>query len=206
VGINSYQSLAGMRYCVNDATDWKSYLVRQGYTISSFLTDSRATEANIRAAITNAANQAGSDGTLMLIFSGQGTDSSPGGESVFCAHDAGQSGNAGYVTATELKDLLSGYGGRLFAFFDSSNSGGMGELATSAKRYVVAATTAAGYRHDIPPYNNGTFTYWFLEKGLVDQGFTSAEQAFSWVSTAYPYSGNDVPQQFDGDNTSSFSM
>lgn len=206
VGINNYQNINGLRYCINDANDWRSYLVGQGYTISSFLTDSQATEANIRSAITTAAAQAGSNGTLVLIFSGHGTAASPGDAHAFCAYNAGGSGT-GYITGAELQSDLSTYNGKLFVFFDSCHSGGMDVgLINSTKRYMTTTSTGAGYGYDESSYSNGAWTYWFLERGLVGQSFTTAEGAFTWASANYPYGGNDAPQQFDGDAANTFNM
>jgi hypothetical protein len=212
VGINDYQNLrmSGMRYCINDAIAWKSYLVGRGYTISSFLTDNQATEANIQSAITRAAAEAGSDGTLVLIFSGRCIciDTT----SAFVCYDAGARsittlpGVSGYLSGPELQNLLSGYDGKLFAFFDSSCSGGMGQLVTSAKRYMVTACTNVGHRYDDALHGHGALTYWFLKEGLINQGFTNAEEAFNWVSARYLYTGANAAQQFDGDPTSSFSL
>jgi len=212
VGINDYQNLrmSGMRYCINDAIAWKGYLVGRGYTISSFLTDNQATEANIQSAITKAAAEAGSDGTLVLIFSGHciGIDATR----AFVCYDAGTLSVttlpevSGYLSGPELQNLLSGHDGRLFAFFDSSLSGGIGQLVTSTKRYVVTACTNVGYRYDDALHGHGALTYWFLKEGLINQGFTNAEEAFNWVSARYPYTGANAAQQFDGDPTSSFSL
>ncbi len=206
VGINDYARINDLRYAVNDAQDWRSYLSGEGYTISSFLTNSQATEANIRAAITNAASQAGADGTLILVFSGHGTDASPGDAHAFCCHDAGWTSNTGYLTGTELRDLLAGYNGRLFVFFDSCHSGGMNQAVTSSKRYMTTTCTGAGFGYDEPSYNNGAWAYWYLERGLVGQSFTTAEEAFNWASARYPYGGNDAPQQFDGDPATPFNL
>jgi hypothetical protein len=206
VGINDYARINDLRYAVNDAQDWRSYLVGQGYTISTFLTNSQATEANIRAAITNAAAQAGADGTLILVFSGHGTDSSPGDAHAYCCYDAGWVSNTGYLTGTELRDLLSGYNGKLFVFFDSCFSGGMSQSVTSTKRYMTTTCTGEGYGYDEPSYSNGAWAYWYLERGLVGRGFTTAEEAFNWASANYPYGGNDAPQQFDGDIATPFNL
>ncbi|MBA3043720.1 hypothetical protein FP804_01120, partial [archaeon] len=51
VGINDYNYISDLSYCVNDANDWKPYLEGQGYIISSFLTNSQATETAIKNAI-----------------------------------------------------------------------------------------------------------------------------------------------------------
>ncbi len=154
VGINNYQLINGLRYAVPDAQDWKNYLSGEGYTIGSFLTDSQA-ESNIRTAITNAAAQAGTNGTLVLVFSGHGTATSPGDAHALCCSDAGSSSNTGYLTGSELQTLLSGYSGRLFVFFDSCHSGGMSQSVTSTKRYMTTICGGPGYGYDMSSYGNG---------------------------------------------------
>ena len=206
VGINDYARINDLRYAVNDAQDWRSYLTGEGYTISSFLTNSQATEASIRTAITNAAAQTGADGTLVLVFSGHGTNASPGDAHAYCCYDAGSTSNTGYLTGTELQGLLSGYNGKLFVFFDSCFSGGMSQSVTSTKRYMTTTCTGSGYGYDESSYSNGAWTYWYLQRGLVGQSFTTAEQAFNWASANYPYGGNDAPQQFDEDTGTPFSL
>ena len=221
VGINDYQYINGLTYAVNDARDWKNYLVGKGYVISAFLTDSQATEANIRSAIRNAAAQAGSSGTLVIALSGHGTDSSPGDANAFCAYDTGRSSNQGYVTGSELQSDLSSYGGKAFVFFDSCHSGGMDAAVTQAgtnkaNRYMTTTSHSAGYGWDVSSVGNGFWTYWFLERGLVGQGYSTAEDTFNWASAnGVPWavtnvsgfnSTNDAPQQFDGDTSSSFNI
>jgi hypothetical protein len=221
VGINDYQYINGLNYAVNDARDWKNYLVGKGYVISAFLTDSQATEANIRSAIRNAATQAGSSGTLVIALSGHGTDSSPGDANAFCAYDTGRSSNQGYITGSELQSDLSSYSGKAFVFFDSCHSGGMDAAVNQAgtnkaNRYMTTTSTGAGYGWDVSSVGNGFWTYWFLERGLVGQGYSTAEDTFSWASAnGVPWavanigsynSTNDAPQRFDGDTSSSFTI
>jgi len=221
VGINDYQYINGLTYAVNDAQDWKNYLVGKGYVISAFLTDSQATEANVRSAIRNAAAQAGSSGTLLIALSGHGTDQSPGDSNAFCAYDTGRSSNQGYITGSELQSDLSSYSGKAFIFFDSCHSGGMDAAVTQAgtnetNRYMTTTSHSAGYGWDVSSVGNGFWTYWYLERGLVGQGYTTAEDAFSWASTnGVPWatsnvggfnSTNDSPEAFDGNTSSSFNL
>jgi hypothetical protein len=77
---------------------------------------------------------------------------------------------------------------------------------TSTKRYMTTTCTGDGYGYDQSAYRNGAWTYWFLERGLSGQGYSTAEEAFNYASTNYPYGGNDAPQEFDGDAANSFNI
>jgi hypothetical protein len=212
VGINDYQNanISDLRFAVNDATAWKRYLEERGYEIYAFLTDSQATERNIRDAIREASKLASDGGTLALIFSGHGLDYSPGGGGcAFCAYDVGYNSPEGWLTASELKDDLSNYRGRLFVFFDSCHSGGMGTVvdwsgANKPKRYMTTTCTAGGYGYEVPSYGHGAWTYWYLVQALMNHNFTAAEQAFEWAVARYPRGDGDTPQQFDGDPSTYF--
>ena len=202
VGINDYQHISGLNFCVNDAMDWKEYLIGEGYTISYFLTDSNATEANITDAIQDIVAQAESDDTIAFVFSGHG--GGWGGDSYLCCYDCG-GGTQGGLTDLELQQAFSGFDGQLFIFLDSCSSGGMGEVVTadpnSDNRYMTTTCDANGSGYDESSYRNGAWTYWFLVKGLDggQSGRDDMEGNFNWAQSNYPYSGPDAPQRFDGD-------
>ena len=208
VGINDYHYINDLNYCVNDAMDWKSYLEGEGYTVSYFLTNANATEANITAAIQNVVSQAGSDDTIVFAFSGHGARSDevglPSGNSVLCCYDC-YSGGQGSLTDLELQQAFSGFDGELFVFLDSCRSGGMNEVVTADpngdNRYMTTTCGANGYGYDEPTYQNGAWAYWFLNQALDagQSGHDDMEGNFTWAKSNYPYSGADAPMQFDGD-------
>jgi len=215
VGVNDYadpltNDLVG---CVEDAMDWRSYLVGKGYQISHFLADSQATEANIKAAIANVVARAGPDSTIVFSFSGHGGKSDEvglaPGNSALCCHDSGW-GTSGNLTDTELQQAFSGYTGRLFVFLDSCRSGGMNEVATGSSRYMTTTCSDDGYGFGIPWYQNGAWGYWFCDRGLLHglSGQQDMEGNFTWARNSYisdilagtEYdTQNNYPMQFDGD-------
>ncbi|MEM2878929.1 MAG: pre-peptidase C-terminal domain-containing protein, partial [Candidatus Hadarchaeales archaeon] len=223
VGVNDYidpyiNDLVG---CVEDAMDWRTYLVSKGYQISYFLADRQATEANIKQAIASVVAQAGPDSTIVFAFSGHGAKSQevglPAGNSVICASDSGF-GTNGNITDLELRDAFAGYTGRLMVFLDSCRSGGMNEVVTgNASRYMTTACSDDGYGFGIPWYQNGAWGYWFVDRGLVrgGSGHQDMEGNFSWARPAMindvlagtEYNTpNNYPQQFDGDPTGLFTL
>jgi len=215
VGVNDYAdpSINDLVGCVEDAMDWRSYLVGKGYQISHFLADSQATEANVKAAIADVVARAGPDSTIVFSFSGHGGKSDevglPQGNSVLCCHDSGW-GTGGNFTDTELQQAFSGYTGRLFIFLDSCRSGGMNEVATGSNRYVTTTCSDDGYGFGIPWYQNGAWGYWFCDRGLLHglSGQQDMEGNFTWARSSYindilagtEYdTENNYPMQFDGD-------
>jgi hypothetical protein len=208
VGINEYRLISNLNFCVNDATDWRDYLVGEGYTISSFLIDDQATETNITNAISTVIAAADYNDTVVFAFSGHGGPFGAG--SILCCHDYSSGTNGGF-TDIELQDAFSTHGGRLFIFLDSCHSGGMNEVVTNdpsgLNRYMTTTCTADGFGWDEPAYQNGMWAYWFLERGLVagESGSDDMEGNFDWGRSSYPYTtGVHVPQEFDGDPTGVF--
>jgi len=223
VGVNDYidPAINDLVGCVEDAADWRTYLVRNGYQISYFLADSQATEANIKQAIANVVARAGSDSTIVFAFSGHGAKSEevglPAGNSAICTADSGW-GTSGNLTDLELRDAFANYQGRLMVFLDTCRSGGMNEVvAGNAKRYMTTACTDDGYGFGIPQYQNGAWGYWFVDRGLVHGGSGTQEMEgnFAWakpamindvlVGTEYN-TPNNYPQQFDGDPANPFTL
>ena len=53
-------------------------------------------------------------------------------------------------------------------------------------------------------------TYYFLEYGLVNyygsNTGTSMESCFDYALAAYPHSGGDTPQEYDGNTGSGFTL
>jgi hypothetical protein len=223
VGVNNYidPAINDLVGCVEDAADWRTYLVRNGYQISYFLADGQATEANIKRAIANVVARAGADSTIVFAFSGHGAKSEevglPAGNSVICTADSGF-GTNGNLTDLELRDAFVNYQGRLMVFLDSCRSGGMNEVATgNANRYMTTACSDDGYGFGIPQYQNGAWGYWFADRGLVrgGSGHQDMEGNFAWAKplmisgvlagTQYNTTSN-YPQQFDGDPANPFTL
>ena len=213
VGINTYQNINNLRFCVNDVTDWRSYLEGRGWVITSFLTDAQATEGNIMNAITNVLAQADGNDLIVFVQCSHGASYQevglPGQGSVLCCHDSGD-GTNGNIQDTEFQQAWGGYTGKLFVFLDACRSGGMDELITAdpngVNRYMTTTCTENGFGFDREDFQNGAWTYWFLERGLIqgDSNSDDMEGNFQWALLNYPYRGENTPQQFDGDPTTPF--
>ncbi len=217
VGISDYLAVNDLSYCDEDATDWYNYLSGLGYTIKLFgdgtnyypQWDGYATEYNIKNALADFIALADEDDILVYASSGHGTTYS-GGETICCwDYGAGQDGEDGSFTDVEMADVFAPAVCNIFIFLDHCYSGGMNEVmynSNSAKIYLTTTCTATGYGYDEPTYQNGAWTYWFLEAGLVGQGFTTMEDCFAWAVAQYPYGGADTPQEFDGNPSVPFTL
>jgi hypothetical protein len=226
VGISDYKAISDLSYCDEDATDWYNYLVNtMGYATSNIRVlgdghtsnypqyDGIATEANYRAALTWVADNVVADQTVVFATSGHGSGDGRG-SSFLCAWDcySGESGYDGDFYDTEVDDYvgaIASKGADVLFFIDHCYAGGMGpeilNLGSSANTLTLTTCTEDGYGWDDSTHQNGMWTYWFLEAGLIGQfnsdPGTSMESAFQWAHDNYPKSGGDEPQIFDGSGT-----
>ena len=151
------------------------------------------------------------DDIIAYVSSGHGTTYS-GGETI-CLWDysVGQNGEDGSFTDVELAAAFAPAVSEIFVFLDHCYSGGMNELMSNANGgnvYLTTTCTEDGYGYDVSTYANGAWTYWFLEAGLIGQGFTSMEACFDWAFANYPYDNKviDSPQEFDGNPLEAFTL
>ncbi|TFG34865.1 hypothetical protein EU527_01445 [Candidatus Thorarchaeota archaeon] len=224
VGISDYKSISDLSYCDEDATDWYNYLKNvMGYNYIRVLGDTHtsnypsyyalATEANVKASLSWLGGADGDD-VVAFITSGHGSGTGTG-SSFLCMWDSysGESGQDGNLYDTELDDYVGSWSaGRIFIFVDHCYSGGLipeiQALANHAKVYMTTTCTQNGYGYDYSPARNGAWTYFFLEYGLINHfgsnPYTTMESCFDYALAAYPYSGGDTPQEYDGNTNLTF--
>jgi hypothetical protein len=229
VGISDYKAISDLSYCDEDATDWYNYLVNtMGYATTNIrvLGDGHtsnypayyatATEYQYRACLDWVATNADGDDTVVFATSGHGSGDGRG-SSFLCAWDcnSGESGYDGSFYDTEVDNYvqnIAAIGAKVLFFIDHCYSGGFGPemLAISDAANVLTLTTCTedGYGWDDGTHQNGMWTYWFLEAGLIGQfgssTTTTMEDAFQWAHDNYPKSGGDEPQKFDGAPSTAF--
>jgi hypothetical protein len=201
VGVSNYidSRIGDLTYCDEDAADWKSYLQGKGYSVSS-LVDSQAKEVSVENALFSIIAGADADDQIVFATSGHGTSSS--GSQLLLYADCyanptdGDGFYAGIVPDKELQNWFAKCTSKVCIIVDHCNSGGLTEAVHTG---MIMQTTcgASGYGYDVPEYQNGAFTYWYCHKALQQQGYTTAESAFTYVSANYPYGGKDAPCQFD---------
>lgn len=211
VGISDYEHYGeddgDLRYADDDAEDWADYLEGQGYKVYKLI-DHDATKNEIRKAIELVKEREGRKDHIVFTFSGHG--SSDNGHSYLCpSDDTGYAENR--IKDTELANWFEDFDSEhMFFFFDSCFSGGMDEVAGSG-RYVTQTCAPSESGYGVDAYENGLWTYWFLEWGLNKEGYTDMETCFE---NAYPIAvlnailgGVEMhPEQEDGDPDSSFKL
>jgi FlaG/FlaF family flagellin (archaellin) len=218
VGISDYGYISDLSYCDEDASDWYDQLTSIGYEcrvygdghVSNYPRyDGKATENVVRNAMQGLAAHAQPGDTICFITSGHG-DGNGAGSSYLCMWDC--SGSAGCYYDTELAADVDQFasGVKVFVFIDHCFSGGMGPelmaLSNSANIYCATTCTEDGYGYDAPTYQNGLWTYFFLDFSWQshyggDAG-DAMETIFNYAHANYPYGGGDEPQEFDGSGTS----
>jgi hypothetical protein len=224
VGISDYKAISDLSYCDEDATDWYNYLTGLGYGASNIrvLGDGHtsdypayyaiATEYNYKACLQWLADNVDSGDIVNFLTSGHGSGNGAG-SSYLCAWDcnSGESGEDGDFYDTEIDNYvqaIAATGAKIHVFIDHCYSGGIGPelMAIAANDNMYCTTTCSdnGYGYDDPTHNNGMWTYWFLEAGLIGQGFTTLEACFDWALANYPKGGGDTPEEYDGLTSSNF--
>lgn len=218
VGISDYKAINDLRFCDEDANDWYSYLAVLGYddiivlgdgTNSYLKYDGVASEYNTKQALLEMISQAGPRDTIAFISSGHGSGDSRGA-SLLCMWDIteGENGEDGYFWDYELAAILElAITEQVFVFLDHCFAGGFGEelmsMSNSKSVYFASTCDIMGMGWDAAEYNNGLWTYFFLEYTLIDafdsDPRTEMETAFIYAAADYPYPrGAHHPQEYDG--------
>jgi hypothetical protein len=219
VGISDYASINDLSYCDEDATDVYNKIYPMGYecrvygdghTANFPRHDGKATEATVRAQIQGLAAIAKAGDTVVFATSGHGSGDGRG-ESYLCMYDC--SGTVGCYYDHELAADLGLFvaGVNIFILVDHCYSGGLGPeiMALSNAAYIFMTTTCTenGYGYDEPTYQNGAWTYEFIEKtwigfygGAVHQ---TMESVYTKAASTYPQTGGDACMLFDG-NTGAY--
>ncbi len=226
VGISDYKAISDLSYCDEDATDWYHHFTNNlgwsssnvkvlgdGHTTNYPKYDAKATEYNMKYYLNWLVNTADEDDVITFTTSGHGSGDGYG-SSFLCAWDSnsGESGEDGNLYDTELQAILEqSVAEKIFVFIDHCYSGGFGPelmgMSNSDKVYLTTTCSDNGYGYDYPSAENGAWTHYFLEYAWIDHYGGSSnvalEDVFSYALNAYPYSGGDTPEQYDG-NTGSY--
>jgi len=166
VGINKFDYLNDLTYCVNDANDVRTELNGEGYSVD-ILTDGQASKVGILAAIDSmSASETAGDYTA-FTFSGHGGIIS--GKCVICPEDGYDLST--YIQKAELETKFTAFDStHQLIFFDSCNSGGMSTLGSSGRLCIMAAASNQYSWDGQPDIANGVWTYYFWEDGISDGG------------------------------------
>ncbi|TFG28839.1 caspase family protein [Candidatus Thorarchaeota archaeon] len=224
VGISDYKAIGDLNFCDEDANDWYSFLAAMGYdeiivlgddTNSYLKYDGIATEHNAKLALLDLVSKAGPKDTIAFISSGHGSGDSRG-SSLLCMWDitAGEDGEDGYFWDTEVAAILKlAVADQIFVFLDHCFAGGFGEelmnMPNSSNVYFASTCDIMGMGWDVGEYQNGMWTYFFLEYTLIgifgSEPRTAMESVFDIAQAVYPYpKGAHHPQEYDGDLNNTF--
>jgi uncharacterized caspase-like protein len=203
VGVSDYKSsnIGDLSYCDEDATDWAAYFNGKGYAVTKLI-DSQAKESSIESALFGIIAAADADDKIVFATSGHGTTSDKVQLLLYYdCYDPATDGDgfvSGIVPDKELYNWFKLCTSKVDIIVDHCNSGGLNEVVYGHTNLLLQCTCGAtGYGYDVPEYQNGAFTYWYLHKALQEQGFADAEAAFAWVKLYYPYKRADAPVQYD---------
>ncbi|NPD88711.1 MAG: hypothetical protein HGN29_08295 [Asgard group archaeon] len=226
VGISDYKAISDLGLADDDATDWYLYLTELGYehillfgddTSYYPQLDGLATEYNVKQALCNVIANAGENDVISFMTSGHGSTDHKGG-SFLCMWDLGDAENDedGRFWDYELASILElAIAESIFIFIDHCFAGGFGpdlmNLTNSEYIYFAAACTTKGMGWDAPEFNNGLWTYYFLEFTLIDyfnsKPRTTMEEAFAYASANFPYhTGVMIPEEYDGNLDQTFQL
>ena len=224
VGISDYKVISDLRFCDEDANDWFNYFVGLRYehiivlgdnSSEYYQFDSIASEYNIKQTLNYVVANADEDDVISYVTSGHGSRAKVG-ESLICAWDygAGENDEDGRFWDYELSAILElAVAKQIFVFIDHCFAGGFGPelMAMPNSEYVWfgAACAEQGMGWDAYEFNNGLWTYYFLEFTLVEHfnsnPKTAMEAAFDYALAYFSYKfGVMVPEEYDGNPHKSF--
>ena len=167
VGISDYEGTANdLQYCDDDAVEMRSYLISQGFQVQMDL-DQNATADNI------------TDGLQWLIDQAE-----PGDEIAFCysghGYDAPTYGSS--IISTDLYYITHGYVMQYLNAVDCTkklitlDACVIGDFHTDVMAGTFMATASNNSNsYDAPMFENGAWTYFFLE-AAVDLDYVFAEE------------------------------
>ena len=170
IGIEDYEGEANdLTWCVEDAIDWKNYLVDEGYEVTMLL-DAQATYVGVLAGLQWLANVEGPHDSVVITYSGHGWYDNKKKESTWFVQDLQD------VYESEIAAITSTFESqRVYFFDDACNQGTMRDLAMLG--WVMAiGSNEHSYTYDgTNKEQNGIFT-WFAMQAIYDQGYFTAEE------------------------------
>jgi hypothetical protein len=172
IGINYVGTSSELRYCVNDAAEFKGALLDNGWQESeiTYLTNGGATYTAIMDAITAVSNAADENDEVIFFYSGHGSvsnyDVDNDGERKDECIVPVELTSATLIWDGDLKQAFSlCKSQRMLFYFDSCYSGGMTDLS-GAGRLVLMACGENQLSLESSSWQNGQFTYYFVDQGI----------------------------------------
>ncbi len=193
VGISDYPGEENdLRYAHKDAMDMRDALVSvYGFEEDKITLLLNATYNEIRSAVESLKEIVQEGDEVVFFFSGHGARGKADDgdkeaiDEAIVTHDGNQ---LVFIWDGELRDWFSDFNTtRIVFIFDSCLSGGMTDLKANG-RIVVMATTENGIAYEVETLQNGQFTYYFVEEGMIKKkADTTPKDDYVTVEEAFDY-------------------
>ena len=219
IGISDYSGEENdLDYADDDALDMKTALITvYGYSESNIilLIDDDATRSNIASAINSLKESVGSGDEVVFFYSGHGArgkandgDKELIDEAIVPYECTAES----LIWDGELAQMFSTFKtSRIIFIFDSCYAGGMTDLKADG-RIVVMACSESGLSYEFESVQNGQFTYYFVEQGIIygnadiydhnndpNKADVTIEEAFDYAKANCKYQNPVISDSFTND-------
>jgi hypothetical protein len=220
IGISDYPgSDSDLEYADDDAQDMYNALTNvYGYESGNvyLLQNMEASFTAIRDAFTDIRGREVAGDEVIFFFSGHGARGQADDgdrekiDEAIVTHDGSPTGNFIYIWDGQLKEWFSDFDTKRIIFiFDSCLSGGMTDLETLG-RVINMATTEGGTAYEGLWGNNGQFTYYFVEQGMIASkadtydnlpsvADVTIEEAFDYAKANCQMQKPTISDSFDND-------
>ena len=218
VGISDYPGTANdLEYCDDDAIEMVRALTEvYSFTNVILLTDGDATRSAILGAIESIPTNAGE---VMFFFSGHGMKGIADDGDKERIDEAVVAHNGTDIVPIwdgELKVAFSEFAtSRIIFVFDTCLAGGMKKDLEAPRRVIAMATTERGYAYESNAWENGEFSYYFVDGGMLqgkanthdyngddvleEPGQVTAEEAFDYAKVNCDYDKPTIGDYFEND-------
>lgn len=211
VGISDYPGTENdLNYSDDDATEMAQALTNvYGFTDVSLLTDLGATRSAILGKIEDIPTDAGE---VVFFFSGHGANGiAEDGDKerldeAIVAHDATQ---IVPIWDGELQGAFSEFAtSRIIFIFDTCLAGGMERDLSESGRVIAMATTERGLAWEGDVWENGEFSYYFVDRGIIygeahvpehNYNDVTVEEAFDFAKENCSYDRPTIGDEFEND-------
>jgi hypothetical protein len=150
---------------------------------------------------------------VVFFFSGHGAkgiamdDDKETVDEAIVTHDGNPNGQLLYIWDGQLKNWFSDFKTtRIVFIFDSCLAGGMTDLKADG-RIIAMATTETGTAYEFSSLQNGQFTYYFVDQGMLNNqadttpvdGNVTVEEAFDYAKANCIYQSPTISDSFEND-------
>jgi hypothetical protein len=211
VGISDYPGDDDdLNFSDDDASEMAYALTNvYGFNNVALLTDMGATRSAILSEIENIPTDAGE---VVFFFSGHGANGiAEDGDKerldeAIVVHDGVE---LVPIWDGELQAAFSGFDtSRIILIFDTCLAGGMERDLGESGRVIAMATTERGYAYESDDWENGEFSYYFVDRGIIfgeahvpehNYNEVTVEEAFDYAKGNCAYDRPTIGDEFEND-------